>query len=48
MVGRQDLKTAKTRDVFVDITAPFRADPHALGTTLFEGGRMIWARRRRC
>jgi hypothetical protein len=22
----------------VDIPPPFRADPHALGTTLFEGG----------
>jgi hypothetical protein len=22
----------------VDIPLPFRADPHALGTTLFEGG----------
>ena len=38
VVGRQDLKTAKTRDAFVDITPPFPADPHALGTTLFEGG----------
>jgi len=38
VVGRQDLKMAKTRDVFVDITPPFSADPHALGTTLFEGG----------
>ena len=47
MVGRQDLKTAKARDVFVDITPPFPADPQALGTTLLEGGRMIWARRRR-
>jgi len=31
----------------VDITPTFPAEPHALGTTLFEGGRMIWARRRR-
>jgi hypothetical protein len=35
--GRQDLKIATTRDDCVDITPPFRADPHALGTTLFEG-----------
>ena len=48
VVGRQDLKMAKTRDAVVDITPPFRADPHALRTTLFEGGRMIRARRRRC
>jgi hypothetical protein len=41
--GRQDLKTATMRDDCVDITPPFRANPHALGTTLFEGGRMIWA-----
>jgi hypothetical protein len=41
--GRQDLKTAMTRDFCVDMTPPFRADPHSLGTTLFEGGRMIWA-----
>ena len=46
--GKQDLKTEKTRADFFDITPPFRADPHALGTTLFEGGTMIWARRRRC
>ena len=47
--GRQDLKTAKTRDAFVDITPPFPADPQALGTTLLEGGGgMIRARRRRC
>jgi hypothetical protein len=45
--GRQDLKTAMMRDACVDITPPFRADPHALGTTLFEGGRMIWAQQRR-
>lgn len=37
-VGKQDLKMAKTRDDFVDITPPFREDPHALGTTLFEVG----------
>jgi hypothetical protein len=36
--GRQDLKTATMRDDCIDITPPFRADPHALGTTLFEGG----------
>jgi hypothetical protein len=36
--GRQDLKTAMTHDACVDIMPPFRADPHALGTTLFEGG----------
>jgi hypothetical protein len=41
--GIQDLKTAMMRDDCVDITPPFRADPHALGTTLFEGGRMILA-----
>ena len=46
--GKRDLKMAKTRDAFVDITPPFPSDPHALGTTLLEGGRMIWARRRRC
>jgi hypothetical protein len=45
--GMQDLKTANMRGPIVDISPPFRADPHALGTTLFEGGRMIWARRRR-
>ena len=32
------MKTAKTRDAFVDITPPFPADPQALGTTLLEGG----------
>ena len=47
VVGTRDLKMAKTRDAFVDITPPFPADPHALRTTLFEGGRMIRARRRR-
>ena len=36
--GKQDLKMEKTRADFVDITPPFRADPHALGTTLLEGG----------
>jgi hypothetical protein len=45
--GKQDLKTADMCGAIVDIPPPFRADPHALGTTLFEGGRMIWARRRR-
>jgi hypothetical protein len=45
--GKQDLKTANMCGAIVDIPPPFRADPHALGTTLFEGGRMIWARRRR-
>jgi hypothetical protein len=45
--GRQDLKTATMRDDCVDITPPFLEDPRALGTTLFEGGRMIWAQRRR-
>jgi hypothetical protein len=39
--GRQDLKTATMHDDCVDITPPFRADPHALGTMLFEGGRMM-------
>jgi hypothetical protein len=36
--GKQDLKTANIRGAIVDIPPPFRADPHALGTTLFEGG----------
>jgi hypothetical protein len=45
--GKQDLKTANMRGAILDIPPPIRADPHALGTTLFEGGRMIWARRRR-
>jgi hypothetical protein len=45
--GKQDLKTVNMRGANVDILPPFQADPHALGTTLFEGGRMIWARRRR-
>jgi hypothetical protein len=42
--GKQDLKTMNMHGAIVDILPPFRADPHALGTTLFEGGRMIWAR----
>ena len=37
VVGRRDLKMAAACDV-VDITTPFRAVPHALGTTRFEGG----------
>ena len=41
VVGRQDLKTART--CHVHITSPFPEDPHALGTTLLEGGRMIRA-----
>jgi hypothetical protein len=45
--GKKDLKTANMSGAIIDILPPFRADPHALGTTLFEGGRMIWARRRR-
>jgi hypothetical protein len=36
--GKQDLKTVNMRGAIVDIPPPFRADPHALGTTLFEGG----------
>jgi hypothetical protein len=36
--GKQDLKTANMRGAIVDILSPFRADPHALGTMLFEGG----------
>jgi hypothetical protein len=36
--GKQDLKTANMRGAIVDIPPPFRVDPHALGTTLFEGG----------
>jgi hypothetical protein len=36
--GRQDLKTTTTHDDCVDIMPPFPADPHTLGTTLFEGG----------
>ena len=46
--GKQGLKTASRHDAIVHIPPPFQADPHALGTTLLEGGRMIWARRRRC
>jgi hypothetical protein len=46
-VGKQDLKTVNMRGAIVYIPPPFRADPHMLGTMLFEGGRMIWARRRR-
>jgi hypothetical protein len=38
VVGRQDLKMAKTCDDVVDITPPFQEDPPALRTTLFEGG----------
>jgi hypothetical protein len=45
--GKQDLKTVNMHGAIVDILPPFRADPHALGTMLFEGGRMISARRRR-
>jgi hypothetical protein len=41
VVGRQDLKMAKTRDVVVDITPPFLADPRALGTTRFERGEEV-------
>jgi hypothetical protein len=41
--GKQDLKTANMHGAIVDILPPFRADPRALGTMLFEGGRMIWA-----
>ena len=36
--GKQDLKTANMRGANVYIPPPFRADPHALGTTLLEGG----------
>jgi hypothetical protein len=36
--GMQDLETATTHDDCVDITPSFRADPHALGTMLFEEG----------
>jgi hypothetical protein len=36
--GKQDLKTANMRGAIVDMPPPFRVDPHALGTTLFEGG----------
>jgi hypothetical protein len=34
----QDLKMANMRGAIVDILPPFRADTHALGTTLFKGG----------
>jgi hypothetical protein len=36
--GKQDLKTTTMRGAILDIPPPFRADPHVLGTTLFEGG----------
>jgi hypothetical protein len=36
--GKQDLKMANMHGGIVDIPLPFRADPHTLGTTLFEGG----------
>jgi hypothetical protein len=36
VVGRQDLKMARTCDVH--ITSAFREDPHALETVLLEGG----------
>jgi hypothetical protein len=36
--GKQDLKTMNMRGAIVDIPPPFRADPHTLGTMLFEGG----------
>jgi hypothetical protein len=39
VVGRQDLRMARTCDLH--ITSPFPEDPHALGTTLLEEGRMI-------
>jgi hypothetical protein len=35
--GKQDLETANMRGAIVDIPPPFQADPHTLGTTLFEG-----------
>jgi hypothetical protein len=38
VVRMQDLKTANMCGTIVDIPPPFRADPHALGTMLFEGG----------
>ena len=41
--GKQDLKMAKTREAILHITPPLRSDPQALGTTLLEGGMMIWA-----
>jgi hypothetical protein len=36
--GKQDFKIANMRGAIVDIPPPFRADPHALRITLFEGG----------
>jgi hypothetical protein len=36
--GKQDLKMMNMCGAIVDIPPPFRADPHALGTALFEGG----------
>jgi hypothetical protein len=36
--GKQDFKTTNMCGAIVDIPPPFRADPHALGTMLFEGG----------
>jgi hypothetical protein len=40
-IGRQVFKKATKRDAVVDIMPPFRADPPALRTTFFEGGRMM-------
>jgi hypothetical protein len=36
--GKQDMKTANMCGAIVYIPPPFQADPHALGTELFEGG----------
>jgi hypothetical protein len=36
--GKQDLKMTNMCGAIVYIPSPFRADPHVLGTTLFEGG----------
>jgi hypothetical protein len=36
--GKQDLKTTNMCGAIVDIPPPFRGNPHALGTTPFEGG----------
>jgi hypothetical protein len=36
--GKQDLETTNMHGAIVDIPPPFRADPHASGTTLYEGG----------
>jgi hypothetical protein len=47
-VGKQDLKMANMIGAIVDIPPPFRADPHALGTTLFEGGEDDMVIGRRC